>query len=126
MIRTIIPLSALFLLTAQAAGGFAIGGENFAQADIIDARALPELDGTAAIMFTFDPKAARRLEALTRSQAAKPLAVTLDGATLASPVVPEPITDGVLTIAGGFTMPQAEALAKRISGKDPVPEEFEP
>jgi preprotein translocase subunit SecD len=124
MKRLATALAAL-LLTAQSAGGFVIGGESFAQADILDARALPDLGGGAEIMLTFDPKAARRLEALSRAQPAQPLTVTLDGKTIAAPTVAEPITDGVLTLSGGFTLPEAEALAKRISGKDPVPEEFE-
>lgn len=111
--------------TAQTAGAFTIGGERFAQADILDARALPGLDGGAEIMLTFDPRAAKRLEALTRTRAAQPIAIALDGRTIASPAMTAPVTDGVLTIAGGFSLTEAEALAKRISGKDPVPEEFE-
>src|SRR5690606_1606236 len=111
MKRLATALAAL-LLTAQTAGGFAIGGESFAQADILDARALPDLGGGAEIMLTFDPKAARRLEALSRAQPAQPLAVTLDGKTIAAPTLAEPITDGVLTLSGGFTLPEAEALAK--------------
>ncbi|SNS82789.1 hypothetical protein SAMN06295912_11831 [Sphingomonas laterariae] len=116
---------AALLLMAQAAGGFAIGGQAFQQAEILDARAMPELDGTASIMLTLDPAAAKRLEAITRAHLQKPVEVTLDGATIAAPVVAEPITEGVLTIAGTFTLAQAEAMAKRISGKDPLPEEFE-
>lgn len=129
MRKFLIALVALSLAApavhAQSANGFAIGGEPFAQAEIIDARALPGLDGAAEIMLTLDPRAAKRLETLTQAQLTKPLPVTLDGQTIASPTVAEPIAGGVLTIAGGFTLPEAEALAKRISGKDPVPEEFE-
>lgn len=124
MKRIATALAAL-LLMAQSAGGFAIGGEPFAQAEILDARALPGLDGSAEIMLTLDPKAARRLETLSRAHLTKPLAMTLDGKPLVAPIVQEPITGGVLTITGGFTLPEAEALAKRISGKDPLPDEFE-
>ena len=124
MKRLAIGLGAL-LLMAQSAGGFAIGGEGFAQADILDARALPDLGGGAQIMLTFAPEAAKRLEALSRARIAKPLPMTLDGKTLTTPIVQEPLAGGVLTITGAFTLPEAEALAKRISGKDPVPEEFE-
>lgn len=124
MKRIAIALAAL-LLTAQAAAGFAIGGESFAQADILDARALPDLGGNASIMLTLTPEAARRLETLSRAQLGKPLPMTLDGKPLMALIVREPIAGGVLTIAGAFTLPEAEALAKRISGKDPVPEEFE-
>ncbi|WP_380874853.1 hypothetical protein ACFB49_01750 [Sphingomonas sp. DBB INV C78] len=113
------------LLTAASGGGFAIGDKPFQQADILDARAEPELDGTAGIMLTFEPAAAKRLEALTRANLSKPITVTLDGKMIASPTIAEPITTGVLTISGGFTVPQAEELAKRISGKEPLPEEFE-
>lgn len=131
MKRIATALAALLLLLmaqsamAQAGGGFAIGGAPFAQAEILDARALPDLGGGAQIMLTLDPKAAARLEALSRAHLAKPLAVTLDGKTLAEPIVQEPIAGGVLTITGGFTLAEAEALAKRISGKDPLPDEFE-
>lgn len=113
------------LLMAQAAAGFTIGDQPFAQSEILDARAMPELDGTASIMLTLDPKAAARLGTLTQKNVGKTLSVTLDGKQIAAPKLLEPITAGVLTITGRYTLAEAETLAKRISGKDPVPEEFE-
>ncbi|PTD26139.1 SecDF P1 head subdomain-containing protein [Sphingomonas fennica] len=124
MKRLAILLGGLLLAAANATG-FAIGGAPFQQAEILDARAMPEIDGSTSILLTFDPKAAPRLEKLSAANIGKPLAVTLDGRTIASPTVAEPITTGTLTLTGSFTLPEAEALAKRISGKDPVPEEFE-
>lgn len=113
------------LLMAQTAAGFTIGGQPFAQAEILDARAMPELDGTASIMLTLDPKAAARLGTLTQKNVGQTLPVALDGKQIAAPKLVEPITAGVLTIAGHYTLAEAETLAKRISGKDPVREEFE-
>lgn len=108
-----------------AAGVFTIAGERFAAGDILDARAMPDIAGGAGIMISFAPAAAKRLAALTAAQIDKPVALALDGKVLAEPVVREAIEGGVLQISGDFTVAQAEALAKRISGKDPLPEEFE-
>lgn len=133
MKRSLFPLVALTLLAtssayaqkATASPAFSIGGEAFAQADILDGRALPGLDGEAEIMLTFDDKAAKHLESLTSAQIGRPLPIVLDGRTLAAPSFAEPVIGGVLTIAGGFTLAEAEALAKHISGKDPLPDEFD-
>lgn len=115
------------LLMAQAAapaGEFTIGGAPFTQAEILDARAVPELDGPASILITLDAKAAQRLAGISRKLAGQAMPVRLDGEEIAAPRLAGPIEGGVLTISGAFSVPQAEALAKRISGKDPVPEEF--
>ena len=122
-------LPLLMLLAAAAAGappaGFAIGGEAFSQRDILDARAMPTLDGIATIMLTFTPPAARRLKTLTTAQVGKAMPVTLDGKLLAEPVVEEPIAGGVIEMDGHFQLPEATALAKRISGRDPLPDSMD-
>lgn len=119
-------IAAGWMLMAQTAPApdFTIGGEAFAQADILDARAIPEIDGSASIMVTLNPKAAPRLARVARGRAGQPLPVRLDGAEIAAPRVVDPIGGGVISLTGSFTLPQAEAMARRISGKDPVPEEF--
>lgn len=118
-------IAAGWMLMAQTAPApdFTIGGEAFAQADILDARAIPEIDGSASIMVTLNSKAAPRLVRIARGRAGQPLPVRLDGAEIAAPRVADPI-GGVISLTGSFTLPQAEAMARRISGKDPVPEEF--
>ena len=119
----------MLLATAAAPGattaGFAIGGQHFAQAEILDARAMPSLDGIATIMLTFTPPAAKRLKTLTTAQVGKAMPVTLDGKLLAAPVVSAPIAGGVIEMDGHFALPQAEALAKQISGKDPLPDSLD-
>ncbi len=110
---------------AAAPAAFTIAGEPFAQADILDARAMPDVDGTAGIMLTFTPPAGQRLLALTAARLGKPLPIALDGKTLVEPTVDVPIDGGVIEIGGHFPLAEAEALAKRISGKDPLPDSLD-
>lgn len=124
--RALLPI--LMLLATAAAPGpaaFTIGGEAFAQADILDARAMPDMDGSAAIMLTLAPPAAQRLLAVTTRGVGKPLPVALDGKVLVAPVLEAPIEGGVIEVAGHFPLAEAEALAKRISGKDPLPDSMD-
>lgn len=129
MTRWMLPLIAFSLAApalAQSAGGLTIGGERFAQDEIIDARAIASETGQPAILVTFGPKAAERLRALSGGRIGKTLPMVLDGTTLIEPVVHEAIGSGAITISGlDVDFAQAEAIAKRISGKEPVPEEFE-
>ncbi len=120
----LLPMVA-FATVAVAAPGFTIGGEGFAQADIVDARAMPDMDGTATIMVTFTPSAAKRLGAVTRANVGKALPVALDGTVLMTPTIETPITEGVMEVGGHLPVGQAEALAKRISGKDPLPDSLD-
>lgn len=123
----IIPL--LLLAVASPANAadrlFRIAEENFGEADIVDARAQPELDGTASIRITFGEAAAKRLASITERLVGKPAPVSLDALTVADPVVREPIRDGVLQLTGAWTLADAEALAKKISGKEPLPDSLE-
>jgi preprotein translocase subunit SecD len=131
MMRRVLPLLMLLAIagsqSVQAAppAGFAIGGEAFSQRDILDARAMPSLDGIATIMLTFAPPAAKRLKALTTTQVGKAMPVTLDGKLLAEPVVAQPIDGGVIEMNGHFALAEATALAKRISGRDPLPDSLD-
>jgi len=112
------------LLAQVATGKLTIAGEAFAPSDVLDARAMPDPGGTAGIMLTLSPKAAARLAKLTAGLSGKPMIVALDGKPLLSEMIRGPIQDGVINIPGNYRTPQAEALAKRISGKDPLPEDL--
>lgn len=118
----------LLLLPAPATAAerkFLIANEPFGESDILDARAQPELDGTSSIRITFGEAAAKRVAAITQRLVGKAAHVALDDATLADPVVRAPINDGVLQLSGPWSTSAATALAKRISGKDPLPDSLE-
>ena len=106
-------------------GHLVVAGENFAESDILDARAQPELDGTSSIRITFSDAAAKRLAALTAGLVGRTAHVTLDAQPVADPMVRETIQDGVLQLGGAWLLEAAEALAKKISGKDPLPDSLE-
>jgi len=56
------PLSSYFTLIAAApAAPLSIGGDTFAQSEVLDARGLPEIGGGASILITLTPSAAKRL-----------------------------------------------------------------
>lgn len=126
--RRLLLLAAL-LATPLAAQGYPTGsltvaGEKFAPAEILDARAVPDLNGKAGIMLTLDPAATKRLAAITEALTGKPMLVALDGKTLVAEMIRAPIRDGVIEVPGRYALPEAEALAKRISGKDPLPDDL--
>lgn len=127
MIRRALPFLLLLVSTPAhaAASHLVVAGENFVQADILDARAQPELDGTSSIRITFNEAAAKRIAIVTEGLVGKPAHVALDEQPVADPIVREPIRDGVLQLSGAWLLPDAEALAKKISGKDPLPDSLE-
>ncbi len=110
---------------AAEARDFSVGGQFFSEADILDARALPGVDGTVIIMVTFSESAAPRFRDITAKFANKPLPFQLDGKVLAQPVMQEPDADGVVEFSAGHDLKGATALAKAIAGKDPLPESLE-
>ena len=101
---------------------FTIAGEAFGEAEIVDARAQPDLAGKATIMITFDDNGRIKLARLSGANKSKPLPFVLDGQILMAPVVADPIIDGVAQITGMFTITEAEVIAKKISGKPPLPD----
>ena len=121
-----VALFAAAPLAAQTApvGSLNIADERFAQSDIVDARAMPDINGTAGIMITLSPIAAKRLSGLTAALVGKPMRVTLDGKALMAEMIRSPIRDGVIEVPARYSLTEAEALAKRISGKDPLPDEL--
>jgi preprotein translocase subunit SecD len=128
MRRLFMSFAAFGLATAAYAAedrAFSIGGEAFAASDIVDARALPAVDGSVSIMLTLSDGASKRLEMLTQNLLNKPLPIVLNGKIIMSPVVHEPLSGGVIDIIGSKNLQEATALAKTISGKDPLPESLE-
>jgi preprotein translocase subunit SecD len=105
---------------------FSIEGEGFSEADIVDARALPQMDAGAVILITFSDRAAKRIATMTSKLKGKTAAIVLDGQTISAPRIVEPVLDGALQISGGtWSVDVAVALAKKISGKNPLPESLE-
>ena len=119
-------IAALTVPTAHAAERkFSIGATSFAEHDIIDARAQPDLGGQATILITFSAAAAKRLETETAAHIGKPVDIKLDDTVLMSPIVREPIAGGTFQISGGLTFDAAVKLAKSISGNDPLPDDLQ-
>lgn len=110
---------------ASPARSFSIGGVTFEESDIIDARAQPDLGGTASILITFETVAAKRIAQVSRERLGQPLPIILDGKTLAAPRVVEPIEGGTAQISGSFPLAEADRIARLISGKDPLPDSLE-
>lgn len=109
---------------AFATGKLTISGEGFAVSDVLDARALPDINGKVGIMVTLTPAAAKRLGEITESLIGKPMQVALDGKPLAAELIRKPLTGGVIEIPGRWNLSDAEALARRISGRDPLPDDL--
>ena len=103
----------------------AIGEEHFAPSDIVDARAQPEPDGTAAILVTLEELAAERLQRVSRAHLGRALAFSVDGKTLMEPIVHEPLEGGRFVVAAHMSPEEARAMALAISGKPPLPESLE-
>ena len=122
-----IPVLIVMLTTPAIAADrhFQVASEVFGEAEILDARAQPELDGTSSIRITFNESAAKRIATVTMKLVGKPAHVELDNETVADPIVREPIRDGVLQLTGPWTIDGATALAKKISGKEPLPDSLE-
>ena len=126
MTRLLMFIAALMVASpAFAARDFRIGPERFAEAEILDARAVASVDGMPVLMITLAETAASRLHQLTLTMTGQPLPVLLNGKELTAPIVREPIAGGVLEISGLQDFRECERLAREISGKDPVPDSLE-
>ncbi|WP_293883434.1 hypothetical protein [Sphingomonas sp.] len=120
--RTPAALAAVLAVAAAPADLLTIAGQAFPQADILDARAIADGAGMPNIYVTMTPTAAARLAALSSANLGKPIPIAVGGAVLVNPVVREVITGGAIEISGVGNFAAAVAMAKRISGKDPLPE----
>lgn len=105
-------------------GKLTIAGEAFTPSEVLDARALPDINSKVGVMLTLTPPAARRLEAITGALVGKPMLVALDGKAIAAELIRKPITDGVIEIPGRWNLTDGEAIARRISGRDPLPDDL--
>lgn len=100
-------------------GSFVVAGHVIAAKDVLDARAIPDMSGKPSLMVTLTPAAVTAIKA----SAAERLPCTLDGKALGSSPVDALTSDHVLQLSGDFGDYDATAaLARRISGHDPVPD----
>ncbi|USI73094.1 hypothetical protein [Sphingomonas morindae] len=106
---------------SYATGRFEVAGQLVPPAQVLDARALPDMAGKPSLMVTLAPALA---EALARGKpAATPIAATLDGKPLGASPAGGLAADHMLQLSGAFgSYESAAALARRISGKDPLPD----
>lgn len=123
--RRLLALAALVVASPVLARDFTIGGEAFSEDDVIDARALPSMDGMPTILISFGDAAAQRLAALTRRNLGKSITIILDGKTLAEPHIHESISGDSIEMSNIASLPESVRLAKLISGKDPLPDSLE-
>jgi hypothetical protein len=101
-------------------GVFAIAGKPVAARDILDARALPDMQGKPSLMITLTPTAA---DAIGTAAGPPRLPCTLDGKPLGDSTRDALASDHVLQLSGDFgDYDAAAALARRISGRDPLPD----
>ncbi|RYD81837.1 MAG: hypothetical protein EOP61_42585, partial [Sphingomonadales bacterium] len=96
----------------------------FAASEIADARAMPDINKKVGMMISLTPGAAAKLEKITAPLIGKAMLVALDGKTIAAELIRKPVAGGVIEIPGKWSLDEAEAIARRISGKDPLPDEF--
>jgi preprotein translocase subunit SecD len=124
VLACVIPVAALSA-AEDVARKLKIGGGNFSQSEIIDARAQPGLDGKSGIIMTLEADAIKRLAGVIAVNAATPIPVLLDGKLVAEPVIERASDGDWVELRGDYTLEQAVALAKLISGKDPLRESLD-
>ena len=117
-------LAAVPLLLAAGSPTLTIGGEAFSQDEIVDARASVDAAARPAVVITFTPKAAKRLQLLAAAKQGETLPITVDGALVAGPMIRGEIAETIV-IEGIEHLDSAVDLARRISGKAPLPEDLE-
>ncbi|SFS09284.1 hypothetical protein [Sphingomonas jatrophae] len=117
---------ALLLAASPAAAELTVGAITFTHGDVLDARALPEPDAPPVIMVTLaDAGMAKLVRATTiEGGGTTPIPVKVDATALNELLVTAPLDNPVLTLTGAKDLKSAEALAKSIAGKDPLPDEI--
>ncbi len=68
----------------------------------------------AAVQISFDEVGKKRLSELTSKNVGSMIAIILDGEVLTTPVIREPILDGVVLVSGNFTPQEAKDLALQL------------
>ena len=100
-------------------GAFVVAGHAIRPTDVLDARAIPDMAGKPSLMVTLTPAASAAIGA----QPGGKLACTLDGKALGASPADALSSDHVLQLSGDFgDYGATAALARRISGRDPVPD----
>jgi hypothetical protein len=129
--RTLAALAIALLLSGSAVaatvkpvktyptGVFEVAGHKLAATDILDARAIPDMAGKPSLMVTLTPAAATAIGGKTGTK----LPCTLDGKTLGESPSDALAVDHIVALSGDFGDYDATAaLARRISGRDPLPD----
>jgi hypothetical protein len=102
-------------------GAFSVADHKIASTDVMDARAIPDMTGKPSLMITLTPAAAAA--AAIGGKAGDKLPCTLDGKPLGTSPADALTSDHILAISGDFAdYDTAAALARRISGRDPLPD----
>ena len=122
--RRLIPI-AMLLVAAAAPAPVSIGGQAFAYADIVDGRATFDSSGAPAILLTFTPAAAKRMLAASAANRGKPIAIRVNGTPLDTPLIAGPVDGDAVQLSGAPTLDAARTMARRISGKAPLPESLD-
>ena len=132
--RLLIALAAALLLGGSAAaatapkpapktyptGAFIVAGHAVKPTDILDSRAIPDMNGKPSLMVTLTPAAAAAIGAPPGDA---PIACTLDGKPIGASPAGALTSDHVLQLSGDFgDYTATAALARRISGRDPLPD----
>ncbi len=100
-------------------GQFAVADHRIAPADILDARAIPDMTGKPSLMITLTPAAAAAIAA----PAGAKLSCSLDGKAIGTSPTDALASDHILQLSGDFgDYAATAALARRISGRDPLPD----
>jgi hypothetical protein len=100
-------------------GLFEVAGRKLAATDILDARAIPDMAGKPSLMVTLTPAAAAAIGGKTGAK----LPCTLDGKALGESPADALAVDHIVALSGDFGNYDATAaLARRISGRDPLPD----
>lgn len=127
--RTLAALGLALLLAGSAAaatvkaktyptGRFTVAGHVVAPGDVLDARAIPDMAGKPSLMVTLSPAAAAAIGAATGT-----LPCLLDGQPIGTSPAEPLASEHVLQVSGAFSdYDKAAEAARRISGRDPLPE----
>lgn len=73
-----------------------------------------EHSGEPIVNIVFDDAGKQQFAKLTTQSVGRPIAVVLDGRVLTAPIVNEPVTGGMVQIAGGLTLETAKQTASLI------------
>ncbi len=76
---------------------------------------LDERTQEPVVSFRLMPSSKRKLGEFTTANVGRKVEIRVDGQVLMSPVIREPITNGVVQVSGHFTLREAADLAARLT-----------